>query len=188
MRAAYSTKNGVIGSTSDSELKLTFKELAGRAREVGGAVVGSASVNPAGIGGSYAGAIADVEVDPETGKVELLRYTAFQDAGKAVHPSYVEGQMQGGAVQGIGWSLNEEYYYNDNGDFTNSSFLDYRMPTSLDLPMIDTVIVECPNPGHPFGVRGVRRGKHRSSDCGNCQCNPQWPQGYDSPRHPSTRG
>ena len=148
-------ENGVISSTSDSELKLTFKELAGRAREVGGAVVGSASVNPAGIGGSYAGAIADVEVDPETGKVELLRYTAFQDAGKAVHPSYVEGQMQGGAVQGIGWSLNEEYYYNNNGDFTNSSFLDYRMPTSLDLPMIDTVIVECPNPGHPFGVRGV---------------------------------
>ena len=148
-------ENGVISSTSDSELKLTFKELAGRAREVGGAVVGSATVNPAGIGGSYAGAIADVEVDPETGKVELLRYTAFQDAGKAVHPSYVEGQMQGGAVQGIGWTLNEEYFYNDNGDFTNSSFLDYRMPTSLDLPMIDTVIVECPNPGHPFGVRGV---------------------------------
>ena len=148
-------ENGVISSTADSELKLTFKELAGRAREVGGAVVGSATVNPAGIGGSYAGAIADVEVDPETGKVELLRYTAFQDAGKAVHPSYVEGQMQGGAVQGIGWTLNEEYFYNDNGDFTNSSFLDYRMPTSLDLPMIDTVIVECPNPGHPFGVRGV---------------------------------
>ena len=147
-------EKGVISSKSDSELKMTFKELAGRVREVGGPVVGNASVNPSGIGGSYAGAIADVEVDPETGKVELLRYTAFQDAGKAVHPSYVEGQMQGGAVQGIGWSLNEEYYYSD-GDFTNSSFLDYRMPTSLDLPMIDTVIVECPNPGHPFGVRGV---------------------------------
>jgi len=97
----------------------------------------------------------DVEVDPETGKVTILRYTAVQDAGKAIHPSYVENQMQGGAVQGIGWALNEEYYYNEDGHMVNSSFLDYRMPTSLDLPMIDTVIVEVANPTHPFGVRGV---------------------------------
>ena len=99
--------------------------------------------------------IADVAVDPETGKVTILRYTAIQDAGKAIHPSYVEGQMQGGAVQGIGWALNEEYVYNEKGVMTNASFLDYRMPTSLDLPMIDTVLVEVPNPGHPYGVRGV---------------------------------
>ena len=85
----------------------------------------------------------------------ILRYTAVQDVGKAIHPSYVEGQMQGGAVQGIGWALNEEYVYNDKGEMTNASFLDYRMPTSLDLPMIDTVMVEVPNPGHPYGVRGV---------------------------------
>ena len=63
--------------------------------------------------------------------------------------------MQGGVVQGIGWALNEEYFYDDNGEMANSSFLDYRMPTSLDLPMIDTVIVEVANPGHPYGVRGV---------------------------------
>jgi len=94
-------------------------------------------------------------VDRDTGKVEILRYTAVQDAGKAVHPSYVEGQMQGGVVQGIGWALNEEYFFNGQGQMMNSSFLDYRMPTSLDLPMIDTVIVEVANPGHPFGVRGV---------------------------------
>jgi CO/xanthine dehydrogenase Mo-binding subunit len=67
----------------------------------------------------------------------------------------VEGQIQGGAVQGVGWALNEEYYFNEDGHMVNSSFLDYRMPTSLDLPMIDTVIVEVPNPNHPFGVRGV---------------------------------
>ena len=96
-----------------------------------------------------------MEVDPETGKTEILRYTAFQDAGKAIHPSYVEGQIQGGVVQGIGWALNEEYVFNDRGEMLNSSFLDYRMPTSLDLPMIDAVIVEVPNPGHPFGLRGV---------------------------------
>ncbi|MCH7714367.1 MAG: xanthine dehydrogenase family protein molybdopterin-binding subunit, partial [Chloroflexi bacterium] len=88
-------------------------------------------------------------------KVDILRYTALQDVGKAVHPSYVEGQIQGGAVQGIGWALNEEYFFNDKHEMVNSSFLDYRMPTSLDLPMIDTVIVEVANPGHPFGVRGV---------------------------------
>ncbi|MGE3807776.1 MAG: xanthine dehydrogenase family protein molybdopterin-binding subunit, partial [Gemmataceae bacterium] len=92
---------------------------------------------------------------PETGKVTILRYTALRDVGKAVHPSYCEGQIQGGAVQGIGWGLNEEYIYNAKGELTNSSFLDYRIPTSLDLPMIDTVLVEVPNPGHPYGVRGV---------------------------------
>jgi CO/xanthine dehydrogenase Mo-binding subunit len=97
----------------------------------------------------------DVEVDPETGKVTVLRFTSVQDAGKAIHPSYVEGQMQGGSTQGIGWALNEEYYMDATGTMRNSSFLDYRMPTALDLPMIDTVIVEVPNPSHPFGVRGV---------------------------------
>jgi CO/xanthine dehydrogenase Mo-binding subunit len=87
--------------------------------------------------------------------VEILRYTALQDVGKAIHPSYVEGQIQGGTVQGIGWALNEEYWLDDEGRLRNTSFLDYRMPTSLDLPMIDTVIVEVANPGHPYGVRGV---------------------------------
>jgi xanthine dehydrogenase molybdenum-binding subunit len=87
--------------------------------------------------------------------VQILRFTVVQDAGKAIHPSYVEGQMQGGAAQGIGWALNEEYYLNQRGEMVNASLLDYRMPTALDLPMLDTVIVEVPNPGHPFGVRGV---------------------------------
>ena len=94
-------------------------------------------------------------LNPDTGKVEILRFTASQDVGTAIHPSYVEGQMQGGVVQGIGWALNEEYFMTDDGTMTNSSLLDYRMPTSLDLPMIDTVIVEVPSPSHPFGVRGV---------------------------------
>ena len=112
-------------------------------------------MNPGGVGNAFAVHVVDVEVDPETGKVEILRFTALQDAGKAIHPSYVEGQIQGGAVQGIGWALNEEYYFGQDGTMQNSTFLDYRMPTSLDLPMIDTVIVEVANPGHPYGVRGV---------------------------------
>ena len=107
------------------------------------------------MGGAFATHVVDVEVDPDTGKVKILRYTATQDVGTAIHPSYVEGQIQGGAAQGIGWALNEEFVYNDDGNMVNASFLDYRMPTSLDLPMIDTVLIEVPNPGHPYGVRGV---------------------------------
>ena len=99
--------------------------------------------------------ICDVEVDPETGRVDVIRYTAVQDAGRAIHPSYVEGQMQGGAVQGIGWALNEEYVFGDDGKLQNPGFLDYRIPVASDVPMIDTVIVEVPNPNHPYGVRGV---------------------------------
>ena len=121
----------------------------------GEAPVGSSVSSPSLPGNAFATHVVDVEVDPETGKVEVLRYTALQDVGKAIHPSYVEGQLQGGVAQGIGWALNEEYVYNTDGHMDNSSFLDYRMPTSLDLPMIDTVLVEVPNPGHPFGARGV---------------------------------
>jgi CO/xanthine dehydrogenase Mo-binding subunit len=148
-------EDGVLQNKSDQELKMTFKDLAARLNATGGPISGRANLNPGGAGACFAINIVDVEVDPETGKVEILRFTAVQDVGKAIHPSYVEGQVQGGAVQGIGWALNEEYYYNDEGQMVNSSFLDYRMPISLDLPMIDTVLVEVANPGHPFGVRGV---------------------------------
>jgi len=146
---------GAFRSKSDPELNMTFKELAAQLGETGGHIVGSSAVNPSAAGGAFAGNIVDVEVDPETGKVTVLRFTAVQDAGKAIHPSYVEGQMQGGSAQGIGWALNEEYFMNEVGHMDNPSLLDYRMPVSLDLPMIDTVIVEVPNPGHPYGVRGV---------------------------------
>ena len=147
--------DGALQHTSDPELRMTFKEIAPRLNDTGGPVVGRGNVNPRGAGGSVTATLVDVEVDPETGKVQVLRCTAFQDAGKAIHPSYVEGQMQGGTVQGVGWALNEEYVMSDKGELLNSSLLDYRMMTSLDLPMIDTVIVEIANPGHPFGIRGV---------------------------------
>ena len=146
---------GVLQHKSDPELRLTFKQLAARQVGTGGPIVGRAGVNPPGAGPSIAVHMVDVEVDTETGKVDVLRYTAVQDAGKAIHPSYVEGQIQGGVVQGIGWALNEEYRFDDKGGMLNSSFLDYRMPISLDLPMIDTVIVEVANPAHPYGLRGV---------------------------------
>ena len=148
-------EKGVFHLKNGTENRMTFSELAEQIATTGDPIVGRAGVNPPGVGGSFSGNIVDVEVDPETGKVTILRFTAFQDAGKAIHPSYVEGQMQGGSVQGIGWALNEEYFMNAKGKMMNSSLLDYRMPTSLDLPMIDTVIIEVANPGHPFGARGV---------------------------------
>ncbi len=146
---------GVFQHKDDPELKLTFKELAGQLAGSGGGISSQTTVDPSGAGGAFGTHVVDLEVDPETGKVTILDYTIVQDAGKAIHPSYVEGQMQGGVVQGIGWALNEEYTFDNDGRMENSSFLDYRMPTSLDLPMINTIIVEKANPGHPYGVRGV---------------------------------
>ena len=134
---------------------MSFAEIAAKANKTGGPLVGHAAINAQGAGPSFGTHLVDVEVDPETGHVEILRYTAIQDAGKAVHPGYVEGQMQGGAVQGIGWALNEEYVYGEDGKLQNPGFLDYRMPVCSDVPMINTVIVEVPNPTHPYGVRGV---------------------------------
>ncbi len=147
--------DGVFTLKANPKEKLTFKEVAAKLMSTGGPLVGRATVDPTGHGGAFAVHLVDVEVDPETGKTQVLRYTAIQDAGKAVHPSYVEGQIQGGVVQGVGYALNEEYFYDEKGRMMNTSLLDYRMPTALDLPMISTVIVEVANPGHPFGVRGV---------------------------------
>jgi xanthine dehydrogenase molybdenum-binding subunit len=141
--------DGVFSHNNDS---MSFRELAGK---LDVPVTASASVHPQTYGPGFGIHIVDVEVDIETGKVEILRYTAVQDVGKAIHPSYVEGQLQGGVAQGVGWALNEEYVYDDKGRLLNASLLDYRMPTALDLPMIDTVLVEVHNPGHPYGVRGV---------------------------------
>ena len=135
--------------------QFTFKELAAQTPHTGGQIQGRADVSPMTAGPAFAGHIADVEVDRDTGKVTVLRYTAVQDVGTAIHPSYVEGQIQGGAAQGIGMALSEEYFYDDSGVMRNSSLLDYRMPTTLDLPMIEAILVEVPNPGHPYGVRGV---------------------------------
>ena len=151
-------QDGSFVCTRNPDDRFTFKQLAARLMRTGGPVTCSASAPSTGVGPIFAGNIVDVEVDPDTGKVEILRFTAFLDAGQAVHPSFVEGQIQGATVQGIGWAMNEEYFYTPDGTMANSSFLDYRMPTSLDLPMIEAVIIEVPNPRHPFGLRGVGEG------------------------------
>ncbi len=134
---------------------LSLAAIAEKSARTGGPIAAESNVNAQGAGPGYGAHICDVEVDPETGHVQIVRYTAVQDVGRAIHPSYVEGQLQGGAVQGIGWGLNEEYVFDKNGKMDNASFLDYRIPVASDLPPIETVLVEVPNPRHPYGVKGV---------------------------------
>jgi len=134
---------------------MTIKEIGRRMGRTGGPISGHHATTYGGAGESFGTHVVDLEVDPETGRATILRYLVVQDAGRAIHPSYVEGQFQGGAAQGIGWALNEEYIYGEDGNLQNAGFLDYRVPVASDLPMIDTVIVEVPSDSHPFGVRGV---------------------------------
>ncbi len=146
--------DGVARNTAGED-SMTLAEVCKNAEKTGGQISGNANINARGAGPSFAVHICDVAVDKETGKVDVTRYTAIQDAGKAIHPGYVEGQLQGGAVQGIGWALNEEYVFNADGVMENPGFLDYRIPLASDLPMIETITVEVPNAFHPYGVRGV---------------------------------
>ncbi len=134
---------------------MSIKEIAAKRAATGGPIVAAAGVNPAAVAPGFATQFCDIEVDPETGKVTILRFVAAQDVGRAIHPSYVEGQIQGGVTQGIGWALNEEYIYDARGRLENPGFLDYRIPVASDLPMIEPVLVEVPNPGHPYGAKGV---------------------------------
>ena len=143
------------GSNAGAFEPLDLAALALKAARTGGPIIAEVSVNAQGAGAGFGAHICDVSVDKETGHVKIERYTAIQDVGKAIHPSYVEGQIQGGAAQGIGWALSEEYIYNAKGQMENAGFLDYRVPVASDVPMIEAVLVEVPNPRHPFGARGV---------------------------------
>ena len=147
--------DGQAQHTKGSETPLSLRELAAKSGRTGGPISATESLNARGVGAAFSTQVCDVEVDPETGVARIIRFTTAQDAGTAIHPSYVEGQMQGGVVQGIGWALNEEYIHNVDGKLENPGFLDYRIPVASDLPMIDTIVVEVPNPAHPYGVRGV---------------------------------
>ena len=134
---------------------MSLREIASKAALTGGPLTAAASVNAGGQAPGFSTQFCDVEVDPETGKVTILRFVAAQDVGCAIHPAYVEGQIQGGVVQGIGWALNEEYIYDKQGRLDNAGFLDYRVPVASDLPMIEPILVEVPNPAHPYGAKGV---------------------------------
>jgi CO/xanthine dehydrogenase Mo-binding subunit len=99
--------------------------------------------------------ISHVRIDPETGAVTVLAHVIAQDVGRALNPALVEGQMQGGAVQGLGWALLEELAHDDHGQLTTGTLVDYAMPTAPGTPAIDAQIVEVPAPEGPYGAKGV---------------------------------
>ncbi|RZJ98201.1 MAG: xanthine dehydrogenase family protein molybdopterin-binding subunit [Novosphingobium sp.] len=143
------------GAAVHGDQRLTLAQIAAKTGTTGGPISAEAVVDPHDFLPGFGVHICDTAVDRETGHVLVKRYTVVQDVGRAIHADYVEGQMQGGAVQGIGWALNEAYVYDRSGKLDNAGFLDYRMPVASDMPMIDTVMVEVPNPAHPYGVKGV---------------------------------
>jgi len=148
-------ERGVFYTGHDDRQTMSFADLAAQLNQTGGPITGVGNLDAQNWGAGFGLHIADVEVDPETGQVNILRYTAIQDVGRAIHPTEVEGQIQGGAVQGIGWALWEGYRYDANGQMLNPTLLDYKMPTALDLPPIEAVLVQETYPHHPFGLRGV---------------------------------
>lgn len=151
----WSEGRATLGDDQEGAESLSLEELARDAGSTGGPFSATVSLDAKGAGPGFATHVCDVEVDEELGSVRIVRYLAVQDAGRAIHPSYVEGQMQGAVAQGVGWALNEEYVWSEEGELDNPSFLDYRIPVASDLPRIETEIVEVPNPHHPYGVRGV---------------------------------
>jgi CO/xanthine dehydrogenase Mo-binding subunit len=117
-----------------------------------GPIVGRGSIGGLPAAPSVAVHAVDIEVDKETGKVRVLSYVVAQDVGLAINPMSIEGQIQGAVTQGIGWALMEGYVF-DRGKVQNTTFLDYRMPTATDVPMIDTLLVEV---GSSTGIYGLR--------------------------------
>jgi CO/xanthine dehydrogenase Mo-binding subunit len=103
----------------------------------------------------YGTQVVEVEVDEETGAVKILQIVAAHDVGRAINPQGVEGQIQGGVTQAIGHSLMEQVHYSPNGALQTQGFLDYKMPSSQDLPDVAAVLVEVPDDEGPFGARGI---------------------------------
>jgi CO/xanthine dehydrogenase Mo-binding subunit len=154
-QVAWENGTAVCLDASKDVKPLSLKAIAGRSGRTGGPISAEVSLTAQGAGPGFGVHLCDVEIDRETGHVTIVRYTAAQDVGRAIHPSYVEGQIQGGVAQGVGWALNEEYVYDKDGRMENAGFLDYRVPVASDLPMIEAIMIEVPNPRHPFGAKGV---------------------------------
>jgi len=109
---------------------------------------------------TYASAVhvAQVEVDPATGAVKLLRYVVAHDCGRVINPIIVDGQVHGGVAQGVGGALFEEMVYDETGQLLTGSLMDYAVPKADDLPLIETVHLEFPSPRNPLGVKGLGEG------------------------------
>ena len=150
--------DGEVRVKGSPDKSIAFKRLAGITTGFGALyapVVGRGSITARKQAPGFTAQVAEVEVDPETGQVTVLRWGTAQDAGFAINPLSVAGQMQGGTTQGIGIGLWEEMIYDDKGRLLNPSLLDYRMPTALDVPDIETDIIEVPSEDGPYGARGI---------------------------------
>ena len=104
---------------------------------------------------SFAVHFVDLEIDKETGEIEILKFVAAHDVGKAVNPAIVEAQIEGSVAQGMGFSLTEDMIYDKNGRMLNPNFTDYKVPRAKDMPKVESIIVEDPEPSGPFGAKGV---------------------------------
>jgi CO/xanthine dehydrogenase Mo-binding subunit len=150
--------DGVVRAVGAPDRSITVEEIAQKALRFGGRYEpieghgGSAQTRGA---PSVAAHLSHVRVDRETGEVELLRHVIAQDVGRALNPALVEGQMRGGATQGMGWALFEQLDHDDGGRLLTGSFLDYAIPTAERVPEIETLIVEVPAPDGPFGAKGI---------------------------------
>jgi CO/xanthine dehydrogenase Mo-binding subunit len=150
--------DGVVRAVGAPDRSISVEEIARRTLRFGGRHEpveghgGSAQTSGA---PSVAAHLSHVRVDRETGEVELLRHVIAQDVGRALNPALVEGQMRGGAAQGIGWALFEELVHDEDGRLASGSFLDYAIPTAERLPEIETLVVEVPAPDGPFGAKGI---------------------------------
>jgi CO/xanthine dehydrogenase Mo-binding subunit len=102
--------------------------------------------------------LVHVRVDRETGTVEVLDYVIAQDVGRALNPAIIEGQLHGGATQGLGWALHEAMVHDENGQLLTGTFLDYAMQTAKAVPTFETIIVEVPAPDGPYGAKGIGEG------------------------------
>ena len=142
------------GAEARGGKSLTWAEAASRAVDYRGAIVGRAVLVELPFGISFSAQVAEVEVDRETGRVEVKRLTCAQDVGFAINPMSVEGQMEGAASQGMGYGLCEEYVY-DEGRLLNPDFMDFRMPTALDHPEFQIAMIEEQLDGGPYGAKGV---------------------------------
>ena len=150
--------DGQIRMVGNPEKFLLLKDLARDAIGWGGKgkgpIIGRGAVNSNQPAPMFAVQMAEVEVNKETGKVKVLAYAAAQDVGFAINPTLIEGQIQGAVTQGIGRALMEEYKFQD-GIMQNTNFLDYRVPTAVDVPFKEVLLVEVKSDIEPFGVRGV---------------------------------
>jgi CO/xanthine dehydrogenase Mo-binding subunit len=150
--------DGVIRLNGSDEKTLTFQRLGRLSTNFAApfpAVVGRGAITTRKMAPGFTAQAAEVEVDPDTGEITLLGFAISQDAGFAINPLSVAGQMQGGASQGLGIALSEEMLYDDQGRLINGNLLDYRMPTTRDLPPIEAIIVEVPSEEGPYGARIV---------------------------------